>query len=166
MRETRRHTWLFSFTDTAFLLLLVYTQFGRLNAETTVAEMRLPAPVVVKNPELAALKPAQDYRQVLVEKHSDKPYRLVRITGGNEAGSSGPFDFVGLKNALLEVACSEKGAARPVVVPLPESFSSDLLQATALVGRLWSDGGGAVVHTHREDGAGRVVGVQRSEGAS
>lgn len=164
--RNRRHTWLFSFTDTAFLLLLVYTQFGRLNAEAPVAEMRLPAPVVVNNPELAALKPERDYRQVLVEKHSDKPYRLVRIIGGNEAGSSGPLDFVGLRNALLEVACDEKGGPRPVVVPLPESFSSDLLQATALVGRLWCEGGGAVVHRQRESGPGGMVDMGRREGTS
>jgi hypothetical protein len=82
MRQIRRHTWLFSFTDIAFLLLLVFTQLAQVKSSAApVAEMRLPAPVVVENPELKVLKTEKDYRQLLVEKHSGKPYRLARITG-------------------------------------------------------------------------------------
>ena len=83
MKRIARHTWLFSFTDVAFLLLLVWTQLARMNTSNTpVAEMQLPAPVVAKNPELTALKTEKDYRQVLIEKHSDKPYRMARIIRG------------------------------------------------------------------------------------
>ena len=148
MRKIRRHTWLFSFTDIAFLLLMVFTQLSQLNTDrTTVAELRLPAPAVVKNPELAARKPAGDYRQVLVEKHSERPYRLTRIVAGNESARSRPLNLEEL-TASLRSAISEKQAEpRPVVVPLPESYSSDLLQATAVVGSIWNEGGRAVVHT-------------------
>ena len=152
MRHRRRHTWLFSFTDVAFLLLLVYTQLARLNSDTTpVAEMRLPAPVVVKNPELASMKAEKDYRQVLVEAHSDKPYRLTRITGGNEVSRSDPLSLADLTASMQAVLSERKGQPRPVVVPLPESYSSDLLQAAALVSKLWNEAGSAVVHTQVSD---------------
>jgi len=150
MRRIARHTWLFSFTDVAFLLLLVWTQLARLNtANTPVAEMQLPAPTVTKNPELTPLKAEKDYRQLLVEKHSDRPYRLARIVGGNEASRSDPMNFTELNAALRVVLAEKKGPPRPVVVPLPESFSSDLLQAAALVGKLWNEKGSAVVHLER-----------------
>lgn len=153
MRQIRRHTWLFSFTDIAFLLLLVFTQLAQVKTSTTpVAEMRLPAPVVVENPELKILKTETDYRQLLVEKHSGKPYRLARITGGNEISRSDSLNLDELNTALKIIQGEKRGQSRPVVVPLPESFSSDLLQAAALVGKLWNEPGSAVVHTHRSEG--------------
>lgn len=154
MKKIARHTWLFSFTDVAFLLLLVWTQLARMNDNTTpVAEMKLPAPVVSKHPELTTMKTERDYRQVLVEKHSDTPYRLTRIIRGNEASRSDPMNFEQLTAALQVVYNEQKGAPRPVVVPLPESFSSDLLQSAALVSKLWSlDKGSAVVHTEKDEG--------------
>ena len=151
MKRIARHTWLFSFTDVAFLLLLVWTQLARLNtAATPVAEMQLPAPVVAKNPELTALKTFKDYRQVLIEKHSDRPYRLTRILSGNEVSRSDPMTFTELATALNGVFSERKDSPRPVVVPLPESFSSDLLQAAALVGKLWNVKESAVVHLESE----------------
>lgn len=148
MWQKRRHTWLFSFTDVAFLLLLVYTQLARMSTNTTpVAEMRLPAPVVVKNPELVTMKAERDYRQVLIDKHSARPFRVARIIGGNEVSRSGPMNLDELTIALQVVLNERKDQPRPVVVPLPESFSSDLLQAAALVSSLWSVEQNAVVHT-------------------
>jgi hypothetical protein len=153
MKKIARHTWLFSFTDVAFLLLLVYTQLARMSSnDNPVAEMRLPAPVVAKNPELSLMRANPDYRQLLVEKHSDKPYRLARIIGGNELSRSDAMNFEQLSVALQGVLGESKRPPRPVVVPLPESFSSDLLQAAALVGKFWNEPGNAVVHTDRNEG--------------
>lgn len=152
-RQIARHSWLFSFTDIAFLLLLVYTQLARMSSsDDPVAEMRLPAPVVTKNPELSLMKADKDYRQLLVEKHSDRPYRLTRIIRGNEVSRSEALSYEELVAELQRVLKARKGGPRPVVVPLPESFSSDLLQATALVGRFWNEPGSAVVHTERGNG--------------
>ena len=153
MRQIRRHTWLFSFTDVAFLLLLVYTQLARMSSnEAPVAEMRLPAPVVVRNPELAPMKAVRDYQQVLVGKHSESPYILVHIVAGNETSRSVSMSYYQLGVALQALLSERKGVPRPVVVPLPESFSSDLLQSTALVGKLWSEAGSAVVHMQKNEG--------------
>jgi hypothetical protein len=152
-RQIARHSWLFSFTDIAFLLLLVYTQLARMSSsDNPVAEMRLPAPVVTKNPELSLMKADKDYRQLLVEKHSDRPYRLTRIVRGNEYSRSEPMSYEELGLALQSLLKERRGGPRPVVVPLPESYSSDLLQATALVGRFWNEPGSAVVHTERDTG--------------
>jgi len=149
-KHAARHSWLFSFTDIAFLLLLVYTQLARMStADSPVAEMLLPAPVVASSPELKVLKAARDYHQVLVEKHSDRPYRLARIVGGGESSRGDALTFEEL-TAALQVLINKGKEPRPVVVPLPESFSSDLLQAAALVGKYWAESGTAVVHTQRE----------------
>ena len=127
---------------------MVFTQLSQLNTDkTTVAEMRLPAPVVVKNPDLAARKPAPDYRQVLVEKHSERPFRLTRVIAGSESVRSQPLNLEELSESLRDALREKQAEPRPVVVPLPESFSSDLLQATAVVGSIWNEGGSAVVHT-------------------
>jgi len=149
-KPVARHSWLFSFTDIAFLLLLVYTQLAQMNTSgSPVAEMRLPAPVVAKGPDLKQLKSVPDYHQLLVEKHSEKPYRLAHIVKGNESSRS---DFMSYEDltAALQILVNEGKETRPVVVPLPESFSSDLLQAAALVGKYWSEPGAAVVHTQQD----------------
>jgi hypothetical protein len=144
-----RHTWLFSFTDVAFLLLLVYTQLAHINSSNDpVAEMRLPAPTVANSPELKPLKVSTSHYQLLVEKHSDKPYRLVQVSSGTEASRSDRMSFEEL-TASLQKLVNGGMKARPVVVPLPESFSSDLLQAAALVGKYWNDAGTAVVHPEK-----------------
>lgn len=149
--QMRRHTWLFSFTDVAFLLLLIYTQLARLSTDAVpVAEMRLPAPTVANNPELVSMNVASDYRQVLVEKHSDRPYRLTRIVGGEEMSRSGPMDEKELRGTLEAFFVAKKGQPRPVIVPLPESFSSDLLQAAALVSKIWTEDANPVVHINEE----------------
>jgi hypothetical protein len=146
-RQIARHSWLFSFTDIAFLLLLVYTQLARMSSsDNPVAEMRLPAPVVAGSPELKSIKAARDYHQLLVEKHPDRPYRLVRVIGGDESSRSDAMTYEEL-TAALQALVNKGREPRPVVVPLPESFSSDLLQAAALVGKYWSEPGSAVVHT-------------------
>jgi hypothetical protein len=150
-KHLRRHTWLFSFTDVAFLLLLIYTQLARMSSDNTpVAEMRLPAPTVANNPELINMRAASDYRQILVDKHSAKPFLLTRIVRGDEVSRSRPMDLEELTASLRGYYAEKKGQPRPVIVPLPESFSSDLLQATALVGRLWSEGANPVVHINEE----------------
>jgi hypothetical protein len=152
MKRVARHTWLFSFTDIAFLLLLVYTQLARMSSsDNPVAEMRLPAPVVAKNPELTLMRANKEYHQLLVEKHSDKPYRLARIAGGNEVSRSDAMSFEDLSAALQSLLAGKTGPPRPVVVPLPESYSSDLLQAAAIVGKFWNEPGSAVVHTDRNE---------------
>jgi hypothetical protein len=152
-KRIARHTWLFSFTDIAFLLILVYTQLARMSSsDNPVAEMRLPVPVVAKNPELTLMKANKEYRQLLVEKHSDKPYLLASIAGGNEVSRTEAMNYEELTAALQAMLAEKKTPPRPVVVPLPESFSSDLLQATALVGKFWNEHGTAVVHTERGEG--------------
>lgn len=153
MKRVARHTWLFSFTDIAFLLLLVYTQLARMSSsDNPVAEMRLPAPIVAKNPELTLLRANKEYRQLLVEKHSEKPYRLARIVGGDEVSRSDAMNFEELSVALQAMLAEKTASPRPVVVPLPESYSSDLLQAAAIVGKFWNEPGSAVVHTDRNEG--------------
>jgi hypothetical protein len=151
MKNLRRHTWLFSFTDVAFLLLLIYTQLARMSSDSTpVAEMRLPAPTVASNPELISMRASSDYRQLLVEKHSDRPFRLTRVVGGNEMTRSEPMNQKELRASLQAFFAEKKGQLRPVIVPLPESFSSDLLQAAALVSKLWSEDANPVVHINEE----------------
>lgn len=147
-----RNQWLISFTDVAFLLLLVFTQMARMDtSDTPVAEMRLPAPLVSKSPELLAVQSSPDYHQLLVEKHSAKPYRLAHITHGKEIARSESLGYEELCSALKQLQ-KIKEQPRPVVVPLPESFSSDLLSAAAVVSKYWNAEGLAVVHTERKKG--------------
>jgi hypothetical protein len=154
MSRDRKHTWLFTFVDVAFLLLMVFTQFAKMgSADSPVAEMKLPAPSVAKNPELTALSPSKDYRQILVDKHSDKPFVLTRISRGNEISRSPAMSYEELRKGLTIIASEKLKEPRPVVVPLPESYSSDLLQATALVSKFWNLNSSAVVHTTQTDQA-------------
>jgi hypothetical protein len=147
---TARNQWLISFTDVAFLLLLVFTQMARMDTSgTPVAEIRLPAPTVEKSPDLVAMKSRPDYYQLLVEKHSAKPYRLAHIVAGKELGRSAALGYDELCTGLKGLQGNPE-QPRPVVVPLPESFSSDLLSAAAVVSKYWNETGLAVVHTERK----------------
>lgn len=150
MRGSRRHTWLFTFVDIAFLLLMVFTQFARMGrADLPVAEMRLPAPMVTESPEQTKVRAGNNYSQILVDAHSNKPFEVTKIIRGKEISHSMPMSYEELKACLISLADNGVKQTRPVVVPLPKSYSSDLLQATALVSYLWNEGGRAVVHTTR-----------------
>ena len=147
-----RTQWLISFTDVAFLLLLVFTQMARMDTSSSqVAEMRLPAPVVAKSPELAAMQSAPDYHQLLVDRHGARPYRLVHIVAGKEAGRTLALSYDELCSALRALQGGSPGQPRPVVVPLPESYSSDLLSASSVVSKYWGAAGLAVVRTARRE---------------
>lgn len=149
---TSRNQWLISFTDVAFLLLLVFTQMARMDTSSSqVAEMQLPAPVVAKSPELVAMQSNPDYHQLLVDRHCGKPYLLAHIVRGKEVARTVPLSYDELCSALKNLQGEDRGRPRPVVVPLPESYSSDLLSAAAVVGKYWSSNGLAVVHTARKD---------------
>jgi hypothetical protein len=150
MSAERKHEWLFTFVDVAFILLLVFTQFAKMGS-APVAEMRLPTPEVTKNPEMTALTPSKDYRQILVDKHSDKPFLLTRVTKGIEVSRSQAMNYAELRKELSFAAGDDLKEPRPVVVPLPESYSSDLLQATALVSKFWNLKASAVVHTKQTE---------------
>ncbi|QXE91061.1 hypothetical protein [Geomonas subterranea] len=146
---TSRNQWLISFTDVAFLLLLVFTQMARMDTSSSqVAEMQLPAPVVAKSPELVAMQSNPDYHQLLVEKHGARPYRLVHIVRGRETARTDSLSYDELCAALKGLQ-GDRDHPRPVVVPLPESYSSDLLSAAAVVSKYWNSNGLAVVHTSR-----------------
>lgn len=147
---TSRNQWLISFTDVAFLLLLVFTQMARMDTSSSqVAEMNLPAPVVERSPELVAMQSNPDYHQLLVDRHGARPYCLVHVVRGKEAARTAPLSYDELCSALKNLQETSREHPRPVVVPLPESYSSDLLSAAAVVSKYWSSDGLAVVRTSR-----------------
>lgn len=151
MKKSTSHVWLFAFVDVAFLLLLVFTQLSRIGtSESPVAEMRLAAPVVATSPEQTPVKIEKNHSQILVDDNYDMPFRMTRIRQGVEESRTPAMSYDELKATLAPLAKNALREPRPVVVPLPDSYSSDLLQATALVSNLWNQGSRAVVHTKAE----------------
>lgn len=127
-------SWLFSFVDLAFLLLIAMTQL----ADDAVRAPELGELVVPRiDREAAAELPAQaaELWQLRIHPPGDEPaFELVRLAGGLPAESErGELDA--LRERL--VALKEDEGRKPLLAPHVDSRSQDLLDAVSLLETLW-----------------------------
>jgi hypothetical protein len=125
-------SWLFSFVDLAFLLLIAMTQLADDSRSPDLGD------IVVPRIEAAAAAPgtlAQDEsHQLRVYPPSDEPpFALVR--GADAAGEDERLDLETLRGRL--VAGRAAGWSKPLLAPHEDSRSQDLLDALAALETGW-----------------------------
>ncbi len=125
-------SWLFSFVDLAFLLIIAMTQIADPNAPE-LGEM--PLPRIEKDATGGLPTAAGDAWQLRVHPPSRdgaSPFELIR-------GPIGPrverLDEATLRERLHELNGS--GMAKPLLAPHEDSRSQDLLDAVSLVEERW-----------------------------
>lgn len=127
-------SWLFSFVDLAFLLLIAMTQL----AEDAVRTPELGELVVPRiDREAAAELPSQatDLWQLRIHPPSEEPaFELVRLMGGLPAESE-RAELEALRDRLA--ALEESAGRKPLLAPHADSRSQDLLDAVSVLETLW-----------------------------
>ena len=127
-------SWLFSFVDLAFLLLIAMTQL----AEDTPRPPDLGELVVPRiDREAAANLPGQAAELWQLRIHppgDDSPFELVRLAGGEPMES--------LRAELGEVqtrlaSLKHDSGRKPLLAPHQDSRSQDLLDAVSVLETLW-----------------------------
>ena len=127
-------SWLFSFVDLAFLLLIAMTQIADPNAPE-LGEMLVPR--IQRDATGNLPTAAGDAWQLRVHppaRDGVSPFELVHGPADTPAER---LDEPGLRARLGEL--SDSGARKPLLAPHEDSRSQDLLDAAAAIEEKWPD---------------------------
>lgn len=134
MRPRKAQTWLFAFTDLAFLLLISLSLIPSAPPDLTLRLATMDLPEVPDNRTLAPLTEPPEHWELRVwavgTKHA-KPFLLQRA--GDEVGLA--LDAGTLLPALERL---RRLQVQPILLPEKQSLSQDLLFAAAAMAKVWS----------------------------
>lgn len=127
-------SWLFSFVDLAFLLLIAMTQLASDETGPNLGD------IVVPRIEASALAPEQPAEsqpwQLRVHPPSDTgPFELVRGVAQADADSEARLRVADLRERLGAVKAAGQG--KPLLAPHEDSRTQDLFDAVAALETLW-----------------------------
>jgi hypothetical protein len=132
-------SWLFSFVDLAFLMVIAMTQLaGDVNPEAPdLGEMVVPRISADNSMEMStgSSKAWQLRVHPQFEAEYSEPFELVVI--GAETDT--PSEFYGEVDALRDrlSGLQQDSGTRPILAPHEDSRSQDLLDAAALIEEFW-----------------------------
>jgi hypothetical protein len=122
-------TWLFSFIDLAFLMLIAMTQLAEAAGEKKpeLGEIQVPK---ISAESTGALPPAAgELWQLRVYPRSEAEAAPFEVAGSRAQRTGERIELEALRAKLASLAAS--GAARPLLAPHGDSRSEDLLAAVA-----------------------------------
>jgi len=147
-------SWLFSFVDLAFLMLIAMTLVASDKAGAPdLGEMAVPRIGEDASKELAGGMAGQAWQlrvhpPLRAEDGSFEPPFELTLGGSSAEGEF--FDKHGLEEKLT--ALEHQGAGKPLLAPHEDSRSQDMLDAAALVESLWPSPRRALVARLMEEG--------------
>jgi len=149
MKMRNSQTWLFSFTDLAFLLLISLSLIPSAPDNITIKLAEMDVPVVPEHGLMEPVAKVQEVWELQVFAVSDKhptPYRMLRAGVGKVV--SGSDEKILTKEQLLpEVLALKQRNIRPMLLPEKTSLSQDFLYAAGVIAKVWTDGSRTVVET-------------------
>ena len=138
MKNTNGQTWLFSFTDLAFLLLISLSTIPVADS-VTIRFAEMDVPVVPESSQLGALGQMTEVWELQVLSASEEyplPYKIMRSGLGSPADGEEAM----LLSAEELVPALEKLKARnvkPTLLPEKKSITQDLLYAAGAMAKVW-----------------------------
>jgi len=143
MRLKQHHTWLFAFTDLAFLLLISLSLLPSAPEDIMLHLAAMDVPRVLENPNLSPIRKSKELWELHVySPRSDThptPFELVRVA--SVQGSSTPLyhQYLQRDHLLRELQSLEERHIRPVLLPSKTSLSHDFLFAAGAVAKAWDN---------------------------
>jgi hypothetical protein len=141
MKMKNSQTWLFSFTDLAFLLLISLSLIPSAPNNITIKLAEMDVPVVPEHGQLDPVATAREVWELQVFAVSEKhptPYRLLRAGIGKVV--SGDDGKILTKEELLpELLALQQRNIRPMLLPEKSSLSQDFLYAAGVIAKVWTD---------------------------
>ncbi len=148
MKLKQSQTWLFAFTDLAFLLLISLSLIPSAPDNITIRFSEMDIPHVPSNPNMSPVEEVDYSWELQVHQKSDdhpRPFRLVKIglyTGGaNELYSK----YLAHDELIPELESLKKASVRPMLLPEKTSFSQDFLFAAGAIARVWASAKGKTI---------------------
>ncbi len=140
MKKNNGQTWLFSFTDLAFLLLISLSTIPAADS-VTIRFSEMDVPVVPESQQLGPLGQLREVWELQVHPVSEEypvPYKIMRTGLGSPADDR---ETMLLAPAEL-LAALEKLKTRdvqPILLPEKTSLSQDLLYAAGAIAKVWGE---------------------------
>jgi len=131
-------SWLFSFVDLAFLMVIAMTQLAADPADERpdLGEMVVPRIAAESSTEVSTgASRAWQLRIHPAVDDAPTPFELIAVDDGVPADSEWIVDAQALRERLEQV--EETRAARPVLAPHQDARSQDLLDAAAALEDHW-----------------------------
>jgi len=133
-------SWLFSFVDLAFLLLIAMTQIGGDGSDMAVELGEIVVPRVHEGTaaELPAEATARWQLRVHAAGDGSPPFELVQSEPPGGEGPGGEEARLGAEALSARLAALHKdGIEKPLLAPHGESHSQDLLLAASALEEFW-----------------------------
>jgi len=129
-------TWLFSFVDIAFLLLIAVTQLigSSALAPLELGEIEVPRIRTDASTPLAAAD-AERWQLQVHPPSSDAPARFALVRMSENEGAAERLDLAALDARLQTLRDSD--ASKPLLAPHEDARAADLLNAAELLGARW-----------------------------
>lgn len=146
MKKKNNQTWLFSFTDLAFLLLISLSAIPSAE-KVTIRFAEMNVPVVPDSRQLAPVEQLREVWELQVYPVSGEhpvPYRIVQgglgsVPGGGSELLLGPEELVPALESLRQ------RNIQPMLLPEKRSLSQDFLFAAGALARVWSSNGSQAI---------------------
>lgn len=126
-------SWLFSFVDLAFLLLIAMTQLANDATGPDLADIVVPK--IEANATEARPASAREVWQLRIHPASEADPAVFELVRSGDAAPAAKVDLAALEAELARLEAG--GAARPLLAPHEDSRSQDLLDAVAALETHW-----------------------------
>jgi hypothetical protein len=143
MKLKQHHTWLFCFTDLAFLLLISLSLIPSRPEEPYIHLALMDVPGVPANPNLSPVQRSDELWELHVYGESvenyPKPFKLIGMV--KEAHSTRTIydKFLEKDELFEELQLLKDRNLRPVLIPSKNSLSHDFLFAAGAIARTWDN---------------------------
>ena len=140
MKLKQNQTWLFAFSDLAFLLLISLSMIPSAPTDITIHFSEMDIPAVPANPGLAIIDPTREIWELQVYLRSDNhpaPFRLLQI-GAKTKDDAEPFSKdLEADDLIPELALLKDKNIKPTLLPEKTSMTQDFLFAAGAIARVW-----------------------------
>ncbi len=137
----QNHTWIFAFTDLAFLLLISLSLIPSTPGNISIHLSEMDVPVVPSNPNLSPVHQSHDLWELHVYGKSEyhpTPFRLINVGFDQSASTNMYSKDVGADELISELESLKELNVRPVLLLEKTSFSQDFLFAAGSIARVWA----------------------------
>jgi len=143
MKLKQHHTWLFGFTDLAFLLLISLSLIPSAPEEPNIHFSLMEIPGVPENPNLSPLPRSDELWELHVYGENPDihphPFKLIGAVTGRGGLKSLYAKYLEKDELLGELQLLKEHNIRPVLIPSKNSLSHDFLFAAGAIARTWDN---------------------------
>jgi len=142
MKNNRNITWLFAFTDLAFLLLISLSLIPSAPGNIFIHFSEMNIPEVPSNQNMLPVEASRTAWELQIypqSKDHPTPFKLLKV-GMDQDNTSLYSKYVNPSNLLAELEALKKLNIRPLLMPEKTSLSQDFLFAAGAMTRVWASG--------------------------